>query len=178
MDRRAACWTLLVIFAQPLPRLAPAGEGGDKPRAVVKSDEEWKKQLTREQYLVTRQKATEPPFSGKYVHNHARGTYTCVCCGAALFGSGAKFESGTGWPSFWRPIAEDRIDRASDLTGGMERIEVECGACGAHLGHVFNDGPPPTGLRYCINSVALKFAPEPKKKPAEKSEHPEKSAKP
>ena len=124
---------------------------------VVKSDEEWRKQLSPDSFTVTRHEGTERPYSGKYNDNHADGLYRCICCDTALFDSKTKFESGTGWPSFWKPISSANVSEIVDNSMMMERTAVECKRCDAHLGHVFDDGPDPTGLRYCMNSVSLNF---------------------
>ena len=133
---------------------------------VTMNDSDYKQRLTPMQYAVTREKATEPPFSGEYWDTKQEGVYLCVCCGAELFSSATKYDSGTGWPSFWAPVEGASLRTESDRTLGMERTEVICGECGAHLGHLFPDGPRPTGLRYCLNSASFRLD----KKKAERDE--------
>ncbi|SRR5579883_1777882 len=144
---------------------ARAAEGDSRVKNPMGlSDEEWKKRLTPEEYMVCRQQGTERPWTGKLLNYHGDGTFVCAACGNPLFEAKTKFESGSGWPSFYQPLSKDAVTERGDLTHGMTRVEVNCAKCGSHLGHVFEDGPQPTGLRYCMNSVSLKVKEKDEKK--------------
>ncbi|MGA0555011.1 peptide-methionine (R)-S-oxide reductase MsrB [Larkinella sp. VNQ87] len=147
-----------LLLTGSIASISPTTVSDDtKPRKVVKTEAEWKKILTPQQFYVLRQQGTERPFTSPLVDNHEKGVFKCVACKTSLFSSDTKFESGTGWPSFYKPISNQNVVEKVDRTHGMIRTEVECGVCGGHLGHVFDDGPKPTGLRYCMNGVALEF---------------------